>query len=30
MRQNERHHTLNDIFVGIDLATRQCLGAQLH
>ena len=23
MRQDERHHTLDDIFVGIDLATRQ-------
>ena len=23
MRQDERHHTQDDIFVGIDLATRQ-------
>ena len=23
MRQDERHHTLDDVFVGIDLATRQ-------
>ena len=23
MKQDERHHTSDDIFVGIDLATRQ-------
>ncbi len=33
MKRDERHHTADDIFVGIDLATRQhqvCMSKLLH